>query len=111
MKPSLQSASGTSYHRHSINATVEELTNILGTPRDDSNTGRDKVNYEWVAELDNGCLPGSVFTVYDWKEYRPIFTDEPITWNIGGHSKAVTAAAQVELETALRTLRTKSQPA
>jgi hypothetical protein len=44
---------------------------------------------------------GGVFTIYDWKEYRPLDLDEVIEFHIGGHSKHVTEHAKEELENIL----------
>lgn len=79
-------ATGTSWHGAIVKASVNELTGILGDPSCVSNDGMDKTNFEWWMETTNG----DVFTVYDWKEYRVLDLDEPITWHIGGHSPGVT---------------------
>ena len=78
--------SGTSWHDNVVRASVNELTKVLGEPSVVQNDGRDKTNYEWWMQTSNG----DVFTVYDWKEYRRIGTDEVIEWHVGGHSRIVT---------------------
>jgi len=90
-----KTADGTSFHNSTIYATVDELNRTLGQAQYQSNDGDDKVNFEWTCETDNG----DVFTIYDWKEYRTIETDEEIEWHIGGNSSAITfeAAREVEL--------------
>jgi len=90
-----KTADGTSFHNSTIYATVDELNRTLGQAQYQSNDGDDKVNFEWTCETDNG----DVFTIYDWKEYRTIETDEEIEWHIGGCSSAITfeAAREVEL--------------
>jgi len=100
MKETTQSFIGTSFHRHTIQASVEDLFAILGKPYDEENTGKDKTNFEWVAETESG----KVFTIYDWKEYRPISRTEGITWHIGGHSAMDTSEALQELEEALSSI-------
>jgi len=85
--------SGTSFHGTSIVCTPKELKNILGEPTYEDNTGEDKVNLEWVCETQNG----KVFTIYDWKEYRPIHEDEEIEWHIGGYTGSDTRDAYDEL--------------
>jgi hypothetical protein len=60
----------------------------------EDNTGRDKVNFEWICETKNG----TIFTIYDWKEYRRIRLDEEIEWHIGGMSSIDTVKARQELE-------------
>jgi hypothetical protein len=62
-----------------VKATVNQLISAFGEPSDDSNTGEDKVNFEWDMETEEG----EVFTIYDWKEYRMIDVDEKIEWHIG----------------------------
>lgn len=100
MKKSDQSANGTSFHDSVIVATVAQLRKVIGEPDRECNDGNDKVNFNWVAETEDG----EVFTVYDWKEYRKISEDEEIEWHIGGHSREVTEKACKELEEALTEL-------
>jgi dihydrofolate synthase/folylpolyglutamate synthase len=66
---------------------------ICGDPIDNDNTGEYKTNFEWEMETEDG----DVFTIYDWKEYRPLGYDEMIVWHIGGHSKEITDKALQEL--------------
>lgn len=93
LKKTNRNLSGTSFHDSTVTATVDQLIHVLGQPDDDSNTGEDKVNFEWCMELESG----EVFTVYDWKEYRMLSTDEQVEWHIGGFDKATTdeAARQI----------------
>ena len=56
-----------------------------------------KVNFEWDMETDEG----EVFTIYDWKEYRVLRSDEMITWHIGSKSKSDSNVAERELLKAL----------
>jgi len=84
---------GTSFFGTTLNASVNELIQILGKPSEENNTGEDKVNFMWNVE----CQDGTVFTVYDWKEYRPIGLDEQIEWHIGGFSEADTEKAKSEI--------------
>lgn len=104
MKPTRQSISGTSFHGTTINLTVNQLISICGEPCYISNTGENKVNFEWQMELDNG----DVFTIYDWKEYRVIGLDEVINWHIGGHNETTTTQACYELENILIAIGFKS---
>jgi hypothetical protein len=94
MRQTQQSADGTSFHGSTVRATVQDLKTILGQPEFSDNDGRDKVNFEWTMETE----AGDVFTVYSWKEYRPLAEDETIVWHIGGHSKRVTVEAKAEIE-------------
>jgi hypothetical protein len=85
--------SGTSFHNHVICCSAKELTLLLGDPTYEQNTGEDKTNLEWVCETENG----QVFTIYDWKIYRPLNQNEEVEWHIGGHSHEITLEAQIEL--------------
>lgn len=100
MKKTNQSPNGTSFHDSVIVATVAEIKQVIGEPFNESNDGQDKVNFNWVAETEDG----EVFTVYDWKEYRKISENEEIEFHIGGHSRTVTEKAFEELEEALANL-------
>ena len=82
MKLSKKNSSGTSFHGITINATYNELVKAIGKPQYTS-TPDDKSQYDWVCETENG----TVFTVYDWKEYRNFGDDEKIEWHIGAHDK------------------------
>jgi hypothetical protein len=92
-KLSFKSASGTSFHDTVITCTYNQLVLAIGVPQSSDNTGEDKVNFDWTCELEDG----RVFTIYDWKEYRPIAKDEVIEWHIGGESGIVTRQALIEL--------------
>ena len=78
-KKTYKSTDGTSFHGITIRATVEQLTKAFGDPTMDSNWGDDKVNFEWEMETEDG----EVFTIYDWKYYRPLKLDEYVIWHIG----------------------------
>ena len=95
-KKTYQDVNGTSFHGVVIRATVNQLTKAFGEP-DDNNTGEDKVNFVWDMETDEG----EVFTIYDWKEYRPLQRDEYVTWHIGAKSKSVSNDAEREVLKAL----------
>ena len=100
MKATFKSATGTSFHDSTVSATVQDLRKILGIPREEQNDGKDKVNFEWVMETDDG----EVFTVYDWKEYRKLKEDEEIEWHIGGDSGRITEKALEEIEESLQNI-------
>ena len=97
MKPTTKSTNGTSFHDSVIRCSVETLRKVLGEPTYDDNSGDDKVNYEWEIETSNG----DVFTVYDWKEYRPLNDTDIIEWHIGGHNGNVTEKAKMEIREAI----------
>jgi hypothetical protein len=91
---SSKSASGTSFHGDTIVATFNELVEVIGYPQAANNNGEDKTNYDWVCETDEGV----VFTIYDWKEYRPIDDDEKIEWHIGAADAFKSISAQEYME-------------
>lgn len=93
-KLSTQEPWGTSFHMQTITCSYNELVKALGQPQVEDNTGQDKVNFEWICETKNG----TIFTIYDWKEYRRIRLDEEIEWHIGGMSSLDTIKARQELE-------------
>ena len=95
-KKTYQLTDGTSFHGVVIRATVNQLTKAFGEPYN-NNTGEDKVNFEWEMETDEG----EVFTIYDWKEGRPIGRDEFVTWHIGAKSKSDSNVAEREILKAL----------
>ena len=68
MKFTTKSTSGTSFFGTTIRTTVNNLIENIGEPTFEENTGDCKVNFEWELETESG----KVFTIYDWKEYRPI---------------------------------------
>lgn len=83
----------TSFHGHTIRATPERLINLFGPPTWESNDGEDKVNMEWVLELPDE----SVFTIYDWKEYKKLQMTHKIEWHIGAKNTGVSLEAWSEL--------------
>ena len=92
-KKTYQSTDGTSFHGVTIRASVDQLTKAFGDPSMEYNTGEDKVNFQWQMETDEG----EVFTIYDWKYYRPLNSNEIVTWNIGAMSKSVSWDAEREI--------------
>lgn len=88
-----KSSNGTSFHNTIITTTVNKLKSVLGEPDHEDNTGQDKSNFDFVGETKDN----KVFTVYDWKEYRPIGEDEEINFHIGGFCQLDTIAAKEEL--------------
>jgi hypothetical protein len=100
MQKTSKSTGGTSFHGSTVVATVAELKQVLGEPAYSCNDGEDKVNFEWEMETE----AGEVFTVYDWKEYRPISENEEIEWHIGGMSGRITGDAAAEVIAELEAL-------
>jgi len=97
MKRTDKIANGTSFHDHTFTATVDDLRNVLGQPKFESNDGQDKCNFDWIMETEDG----TVFTVYDWKEYRQLDENEDIEWHIGGRSGLTTGKALSEITKSL----------
>ena len=96
IKKTNKSLDGTSFHGATISATLADLQVILGAP---SNTGdhHDKVQNMWDLELEDG----TVFSVYDWKEYRRYTDKDTIEWHVGAHNSNSSYKAQEALEEAL----------
>jgi len=86
-------AGGTSFHHTTIRTTLSKLRQVLGNPQIEGNDGEDKTNIDYVCENDLG----DVFTIYDWKEYRPIGENEVIEFHIGGNSRSITEQSKEEL--------------
>lgn len=105
MKTTEKLEGGTSFHDTTIDCSVMKLIEILGAPKYVTNDGSDKTNYEWVMETDNG----EVFTVYDWKYYRPLFMNEVVEWHIGGKSKAITERAKTEIMDKINGIKIKNR--
>ena len=102
IKKTNKSLDGTSFHGATISATLADLQIILGAPNHTSDP-HDKVQNEWELELEDG----TIFTVYDWKEYRCYTDKETIEWHIGGRSQKDTFVAQDALVEALATMNVK----
>jgi len=82
----------TSFHGYTVTTTRNDLKRVLGKPHYVNRDSDEKVQHEWILEID-----GHVFTVYDWKEYRNVKASEPIEWHIGAKSSLVASHAQEEL--------------
>ena len=99
IKKTNKSLDGTSFHGATFSATLADLQIILGAPNHTSDH-HDKVQNEWEMELEDG----TVFSVYDWKEYRRYTDKELIEWHIGGMDQKDTFVAQDTLVEALDTM-------
>lgn len=102
IKRTNKSLDGTSFHGATFSATLADLHVILGVPNSNGDH-HDKVQNEWELELEDG----TVFSVYDWKEYRRYTDKETIEWHIGGMNLKDTFVAQDTLVEALATMNTK----
>ena len=93
MKQTTQSTEQTSFYGSTVEATVNEMKEVLGNVMY-YGIKDDKIQHEWEMEDENG----HVFTVYDWKEYRQYSNDDVIEWHIGGHNKSITDNVMYELQ-------------
>jgi hypothetical protein len=83
---------GTSFRGVTINATANQLTEIVGECSE-LKSGDGKTTLQWILENEDN----QVITIYDWKMYREVGLDEEIEWNIGGHNKQSTEKAKEEI--------------
>lgn len=75
---------GTSFYGHTFDCSVDDLFFKFWKPQFQDNLGTEKVNVEfWLKLYDD-----TIFTIYDWKLYRPIQLGEVVTWHIGAHSES-----------------------
>ena len=100
-KKSNQETNGISFHGVEFVATPDQLITLFGDWDYGNNTGDDKVNMEWICETQSG----EVFTIYDWKEYKSLHMDIPITWHIGAYNMSVSNMALNEIRQMLSTLK------
>lgn len=84
---------GTSFQGVTIRTTINELQTKFGEPIMFDNSGDDKVNVEWAGVTSEGY----VFTIYSWKEYRPLGLDEKVEFHIGSKSSFNSKVAKSEL--------------
>lgn len=104
VKKSKKSPTGTSFHNVTITCTPQQLIDLLGPAQWGGNDGRDKANFDWVCETGNGIL----FTIYDWKYYRPLDLNEEVAFHIGGESFTTTYQAREQLLKALSKMFSES---
>jgi len=84
---------GTSFHGVTLTTTPQKLIDVLGEPDFFGNDGSDKTNMEYSLETEDEIA----FTIYDWKEYRPLQMDELIEFHIGGFSYSQSVEAKNEV--------------
>ena len=88
-----QSGGGTSFHGVVFSATPQQLVDLFPDSYNEQNDGEDKTNFDFTLETENG----DVFTIYDWKEYRPLKMNENIEWHIGGRNKETCLQGKAEV--------------
>lgn len=93
VKHTRKSSGGTSFHGTTIKTTVGKLKELFPNSYYEQNDGSDKSNYDFTLETSTG----DVFTIYDWKTYRPIGDNETVSFHIGGFNSTVTVQAKNEL--------------
>ena len=93
IKKTEQSTTGTSFHGITIKTTLGRLRAAFGDPQCENNYGEDKSNIDYSLETSNG----DVFTVYDWKHYRPIGEDEVLDFHIGAYTNHIAFEAKQEM--------------
>mgnify|MGYP003638000032 CR=1 FL=1 len=96
MKSTNDQADGTSFFDVKIIATPNQLISLakkLGADYYDCNYGTDKVNFDFIFETSKG----DVFTVYDWKAYKPLNLDKYHNFHIGALSFGISLEAREEL--------------
>lgn len=105
---------GTSYHDDSINASVNELVNILGVkPENFDDKTKFQWNLEYHSEILNKTFP---FTIYDYNEdwdqhvgcatgVNDYLYTTKIDWHIGGKSGDNTILVKVWLKNKLNEIR------
>lgn len=96
IKKTKKSLNGTSFYGKTITTTLEKLVKVLGES-DGIGEVADKVQYSWELELEDG----TIFTLYDWKEYYTFDSATPIEWHIGGFDAIDTMKAYTALSAAL----------
>jgi hypothetical protein len=93
VKHTRKSSGGTSFHGTTIKTTAGKLKELFPNSYYEQNDGSDKCNYDFTLETSTG----DVFTIYDWKMYRPIGDNEMVSFHIGGLNSTVTVQAKNEL--------------
>ena len=78
-----KTSSGTSFYGIEFSATPQQLVDLFPDSYNEQNDGEEKTNFDFTLETESG----DVFTIYDWKEYRPLEMDEVVEWHIGGFNE------------------------
>ena len=78
------------FNFQTLNASVDELTEVFGKENIDKSGDR-KSKHEWFVKFGD-----RFFCIYDWKEYRDYPNDEMINWHIGSKYSRVEDAQFTE---------------
>lgn len=85
----LKQVMGTS-KKGTLQANYEEMKEAFGEPHETTPSEDGKVRVEWAFETEDG----TIITIYDWKEERPV---EKVTeWNIGGKGDREKITKEIE---------------
>jgi hypothetical protein len=93
-----KSAGGTSYFQTNLHATPQQLIDLFPYSYYEQNNGSDKTNFDFTLETESG----DVFTIYDWKKYRPLKMDEVVKWHIGAFNGNVSEQGKQEVMALLK---------
>lgn len=93
-----KSAGEASFHGVTLKATPQQLIDLFSNSVYEQNDGRDKTNFDFTLETESG----KVFTIYDWKEYRPLRMDEVVEWHVGAKSLSVSIEGRDEVVAMLK---------
>jgi len=89
---------GTSFHGHTIKASVNQLRKAFGSEDYYVGDVSEKVQYEWIVEHSSDGVKWNAITIYDWKEYRNYSEDEIIEWHLGAREAYISLDAIGEIE-------------
>lgn len=93
VKQADQFKNGSSFLGETLFTTPQQLINALGEPGYFENDGTGKTNMDYYCETDTGIQ----FTIYDWKEYKPLDLNTKYEFHIGGFSRDECNEAILEL--------------
>ena len=93
-----KSSSGTSFYGTTLKATPQQLIDLFPNSYYEQNNGSDKTNFDFTLETESG----DVFTIYDWKEYRPLRMDEVVEWHVGAFNGSVSEQGKQEVMALLK---------
>jgi hypothetical protein len=94
-----KSAIGTSFHQVYLETTPAILTQLF-PESNEGESGDGKCQMSFILETEDG----DVFTIYDWKEYRMLGSDEVVQFHIGARSRAVSVVALKEVMQMIKVL-------
>ena len=81
-------ASGSSLKGY-INATYDQLVEVLGEPTFDEPSGDNKTQVEWIVKYKDKYGGVYLFTFYDWKTFDRNYTLNQLNrFNVGGKHSA-----------------------